>query len=193
MTEYLFLQDNEIHLLGNFNEINYNLMYNLFELAKRSSLPTIDIHISSPGGYISELDKITILIQTCSKPIHAYIHNTEYFGIYSGAASAASVLVSYCNQVFIDPDATFMIHHSRKINMFTGKIEIVENEEDILYWMEKTNQPYDIIKYFVKTEQVLDSYTAKNFGFVNGIIKNYKYVIPIGNQILQKNVSRLFE
>ncbi len=186
MTEHLFLQDNEIHMLGGFNDINYSLLNTLFQVAKTSPEPTIDLHISSPGGLISELEKITLLIQSCEKPVHAYIHNTEYYGVYSGVASAGSVLVSLCQQVFIDPDATFMIHHSRIIDPETFQLKILENEEDIFYWMEKTNQTYDLINYLVKNEVVMDADTAKNLGFVNSIIKNYKYVIPIGRQVAKK-------
>jgi ATP-dependent protease ClpP protease subunit len=191
MTEYLFVQDNEIHMLGYMNEISYILLYNLFEIAIRSDKPTIDIHISSQGGFISELDKVIMLIQSCEKPIHAYIHNTKYYDIYSGVASAASVLVSFCRQVFIDEDATFMIHHSRR--NILGITKIIENEEDIIYWMERTNQPYDIINYLVKNEVTFDAITAKNLGFVHKINgkNDPKYFIPIGCQINKNKFTNI--
>lgn len=84
MTEYLCQYDNEIHLLGSFNQIDYLILYTIFQIAKSSDKPTIDLHISSPGGEISELEKILLLLNTCDKPVHAYIHNTNFYGIYSG-------------------------------------------------------------------------------------------------------------
>ncbi len=185
MTEYICLKDNQIHLLGKFDHVELSLLRQVFESAKRHCAHTIDIHICSPGGLMSELDKIVMLIVSAGKPVHAYIHNLEYFNLYSGVASAASVLVSYCNQVFIDPDATFMIHHSRQ---FVGKkIKIIKDEDDVYYWMQKTDQSYDTIKNLVYNEIVFDSTAAKNLGFVH-MISDSKYVIPIGN-LVDKSIA----
>lgn len=87
----------------------------------------------------------------------------------SGVASAGSVLVSNCKQIFMDPDATFMIHHSRTVDKF-GNLIIKKDEEDIIYWMEKTNQSYEIIEYLVKNEVVFDAVTAKKQVFIQNLI-----------------------
>lgn len=184
MTEHIYCQDNEIHLLGLLQKTNYEVLHNLFYFAQKSKKSTIDLHISSPGGELSLLDNLILLIKLSEKPVHAYIHNTKVYGIYSGVASAASVLTTYCDKIIIDKNATFMIHHAR-IYFENGAIaELYDDEEDIFFWMEKTSQSYDIIESLIKQENILDAESAKNLGFINVINNDIGiYRIPFRKKI----------
>lgn len=162
-----------------------------FFFSQKSRKSTIDLHISSPGGELSLLYNLISLIKSSEKPVHAYIHNTLVYGIYSGVASAASVLTTYCDKIIIDKNATFMIHHERSF-LPNGEIaEIYESEEDILFWMENTSQSYDIIESLIKEENILDAESAKNLGFVNVINNDIDtYRIPSSKKINNSSLDQ---
>ena len=191
MTEHIYCQDNEIHLLGSLKKTNYEVLHNLFYFAQKSRKSTIDLHISSPGGELSLLDNLILLIKLSEKPVYAYIHNTKVYGIYSGVASAASVLTTYCDKIIIDKNTTFMIHHAR-IYFENGAIaELYDDEEDIFFWMEKTSQSYDIIESLIKQENILDAESAKNLGFINVINNDVDmYRIPSSKKINNSSLDQ---
>lgn len=162
MKDRVYREENKVYLIGSLDmdQKYISLFHDHFDLLTYSEYSSIELHITSLGGDMNNLQKFVNIIVSSKKPVNAFIHRDEN---YYGVASAASVLTSYCNSVSIDSDAKFMIHHSRK----GGVID--EDEEDIFYWMEKTGQSYDIIKYLIKTEKRMSAEEALNFGFVDYI------------------------
>lgn len=154
---------NQIHIIGQIDNQLANTFIDQFNLALSYPAKNIELHMCSPGGSISSTEKMLDVIKLSYKPIFFYIHNTNY---YTGVASAASVIASYTKKISIDVDATFMIHHARVNN------KVIDNDEDVLYWMEKTDMDYDIINNLVKNETVMNADLAQSLGFVDTI--NYK-------------------
>ncbi len=70
-----------------------------------------------------------------------------------------------------------MIHHARNRD---GKV--INNIEDILYWMQYTNQSYEIIESLIKNETWMSSHIAMDIGFVQYILNStsneYKENLP---------------
>lgn len=150
---------NQVHFYSRIDEKTANRFIEDFERALSSQCKNVEIHISSPGGQIDASEKICNMIQLSYKPVDIYIHKKKY----SGVASAASVVTQFCRKKVIDKDATFLIHHARNGS------EIIQNEEDIFFWMEHTGRDYQTIQNLLVDEPELSSETALNLGFVNEI------------------------
>lgn len=163
----ILLNQNKIILLG---EITENLAFSfrqLFQLAVITNDPIIELHISSDGGDVNAANSIMDIIQLSYKPVHAFIHNTHFQTGITGVASAASVIVTYCTKIFIDHDASFLIHHAR--NNSRGIIK--QDVEDVLFWMQKTDLDFDTISYLLNSEKNMNANEAICYGFVDEIIK----------------------
>lgn len=155
--------DNQIHIIGDIDDSLSKEFLEKFDFALSFPSKQIELHISSPGGIISDAEDMLDKIRLSYKPVEVYIHNTSEYGKYTGVASIASVIASCASVKTIDYNATFMIHHAK----LDGVVQ--ENEEDIIYWMEKTDIDYEIVEHLIKTETKMDADTAKLFGFVDDI------------------------
>ena len=108
----LYTNKNQIHIISEINSELYKEFKPMFQaISKKNNI--IELHLSSPGGCMYYTHLILDLIQSSLKEVNAYIHNTQTIGGFLGVASAASVICAYCNKIFIDNDASFLIHHSR--------------------------------------------------------------------------------
>lgn len=163
---------NQIHLLGNIDDKTANEFTEKYSVVLAHPSDEIELHISSKGGLIDPAERILAQILLSHKPVYAFIHNTSLYDFCSGVCSAASVIASHAIIKTIDFNATFMIHHSKT----DGKIQ--EDEEDILFWMEKSQLPYDVTKSLIKTEKVMDAETAFSLGFVD-IVRHEQYSLPL--------------
>jgi len=159
---------NQIHIIGIIDDVLARKFIEKFDLVLSDPLPNVELHISSLGGLIPAMEDMLVKIQLSYKPIEVYIHNTF---VYSGVASAASVIASFASVKTIDFNATFMIHHGCHDNA------VVEKEEDIIFWMEKTELDYDVVDHLLKAETVMDANLASLFGFIDNI--RYELYEPI--------------
>jgi len=155
---------NHIHLIGEIDDRLAVEFDNKFELALSFPSKSIHLHLSSPAT-----EKILVKIQLSYKPVYVNIHNASVYYQYTGVASAASLIASYASKKIIDYNATFMIHHAR---------QIIKDQNDVLYWAEKTGLDYDIVDHLIKSEKVMDASCAKDFGFVDDINYNL-YSLPL--------------
>jgi ATP-dependent protease ClpP protease subunit len=173
----LSLVENKIHLYDSIDSKVAKIFSDYFDTALSYDYPNVELHISSPGGEVKYAEDIINKIQLSYKPVDVYIHNTYLF---SGVASASSVISSFARKKFIDYNATFLIHHARKQNQAGGQVEIDEKEDDTLFWMERTGLEYDIVDNLLKVETKMDAIQAFSLGFVDGI--EYKdYEIPVSS------------
>lgn len=122
----------------------------------------LEFHISSSGGCLRAAELIIFALSSCGKSVHTYIHRSE---VYSGVASAASVIVASVSHItYIDSDATFLIHHAR------GPSGPIEDPEDVHFWLERTDFDYETINELIKTEARLDARTALSLKFVDEVL-----------------------
>lgn len=156
-----YIKDNRVYLIDEITDISAEKCIEHIELASYYDSDIIELHISSPGGLVASAQGIIDMIKSINKPIYSYIHNSY---IYNGVASAASVIVSNTHIKHIDNDAIFMIHHS------SIKNKIIEDDDDILYWMQYTNLDFETINYLIKNEVKNDANTTLNLGFVDKIL-----------------------
>ncbi len=164
-------KDNQVHLIDSINQNIVKEFKKLFENALDKPANNVELHLSSPGGSVYSAEKIIDILMTSYKPILLFIHNTLSYGGYSGIASAATVIATYCTKKYIDSNATFLIHHAR--NTDTG--QVIYDEDNILFWMQQTGQDYNKIKKYMKNETKINSLNALIDGFVDDIIhKNYE-------------------
>lgn len=155
------IKDNRVYLFDKITDISAEKCIEHLELASFYDSDIIELHISSPGGLVSEAESIIDVMQSINKPIYSYIHNSY---VYDGVGSAASVIVSYTHRKHIYNDAIFMIHHAHIKN------KVIEDDEDILYWMHHTNLDFETINYLIKNEIKNDADTTLNLGFVDEIL-----------------------
>jgi hypothetical protein len=160
----VLLNENKIIFVDDINVETANQFQHFFSLAMSTNHDCIELHISSGGGKINAANQIIDCIQLSYKPVHAYIHNGVSENGYPGVASAAAVIVSYCSFISMDDDAIFMIHHARSPNN-----QILKDELDIIFWMEKTNFDYETIKMCLETEKKCIASEALFFNFIHAI------------------------
>lgn len=167
----VIVYNNQIHIIGYIDDSLASNFSEKIEIAASYPAETIELHISSPGGSMHSTEQMLDKMTIADKTIISYIHNAELYGGEKGVCSAASVLVSKTDYKIIDYNAIFMVHHA-SVN---GVVQ--ENEDDIIYWIEKTGMDYDIINNLFKTETKMTSDVAKALGFVDAI-RQGTYSLP---------------
>ena len=156
------VEGNNIHFIGRITHEIGDVWPRVLEQIDFSSGAVINLHMSSPGGSVSAADAMLDALQTCGLPFITHIHKTEN---HSGVSSAASVICAHSQKIFMDGNATFMIHF--------GTSE--PNDEDVMFWMNHCDKDYDIIKNLMVKEKKMRSSEALKLRFVHQVIKGAKY------------------
>ena len=160
-TAHIRSHGNQVHFIGDIRQAIQDPFIEALQNAATYPSEIIELHICSPGGTIETTENILYVMRTIGKPIYSYIHNTPF---YSGVASAASVIISNTHHRYMYRNATFMIHHAR----IAGNV--IEDEDDILYWMQHTDYDYDVLNDLIKKEKELSATETHQLGFVDEII-----------------------
>jgi ATP-dependent protease ClpP protease subunit len=149
------VKKNKIAFFGNINEESANAFISCLGEVELDKF--VEVHISSPGGCMQALRKITDAIENFPLPVVGIIRKTKY---YPGVASAASVLCSQLAQTWIMKNATFMIHFST----------LGERQQDVDYWVEKTKASWDVIRDLMQNEYEMNAEEASEMSFVDGVL-----------------------
>ncbi len=159
----IYTTKNQIHIISEINKELYTEFRTHFKkICNKNN--NIELHISSCGGSMYYTHLILDLIQSSLKHIYAYVHNTISIGGYFGVASAASLICAYCNKIYIDNDASFLIHHSR-----TNSGIVNYDEDNIYFWMQHSNMDYSTAKTYLDNDLYMTSKECMTHGIVTDI------------------------
>lgn len=196
----------DIHIYGvigvdeaYWDEGTNNIAYTLVSLIKRldKTYERINVHINSPGGYISDGLAIYNTLKVCKAKIHTY---------NSGLVASMAGILMLAGTTHYPKTSIHHLHRATSfafgnINDFEEEIKALKTFEDILITAisEKTGLSKDEItaNWFNGKDHYLTAEEADKFGFVDILEENIQVDPPANKSVLEamnfKDIFELYE